>query len=114
MFIEFRSITKTFGGVTALRDVSLEIERAECHGLIGENGAGKSTLGKVLAGIHQPDHGAIYLDGARQAFSSPRDAHAAGIAIVHQELAFCPDLTVAENLCIGHYPRKLGLLLDRG
>ena len=61
-FIEFRSITKTFGGVTALDDVSLSIARGECHGLMGENGAGKSTLGKVLAAIHRPDSGAMLLD----------------------------------------------------
>jgi ribose transport system ATP-binding protein len=113
MFVELRSISKTFGGVTALKNVSLGIERGECHGLMGENGAGKSTLGKVLAGIHKPDSGEILIDGARQIFSSPRDARDAGIAMVHQELAFCPHLTVAENLCMGHYPKRFRLLLDR-
>jgi ABC-type sugar transport system ATPase subunit len=113
MFIEFRSITKTFGGVTALKEVTLGIERGECHGLIGENGAGKSTLGKVLAGIHKPNRGGIFIDGVRHVFTTPRDAMNAGIAMVHQELAFCPDLTIAENLCLGHYPRRFGLVLDR-
>jgi ABC-type sugar transport system ATPase subunit len=111
--IEFRSITKTFGGVTALRDVTLKIERGECHGLMGENGAGKSTLGKVLAGIYRPDSGQIVISGKRQSFISPRDAMQTGVAMVQQELAFCPDLSVAENLCMGHYPRRFGVVLNR-
>jgi ABC-type sugar transport system ATPase subunit len=112
-FIRFNSVTKTFGGVTALAEVSFGIARGECHGLMGENGAGKSTLGKVLAGIHLPDTGGFEIDGVAQSFSSPRDALRAGVAMVHQELAFCPDLSVAENLCLGRYPRRLGgLLLD--
>lgn len=110
MFIEFQGITKTFGGVTALRNVSLGIEKGECHGLMGENGAGKSTLGKVLAGIHKPDGGTMEIDGKRHIFASPRDAMKAGVAMVHQELAFCPELSVAENLCMGNYPGRLGLL----
>ncbi len=113
MFIEFRSITKTFGGVTALKDVTLGIERGECHGLMGENGAGKSTLGKILAGIHKPNRGEIFIDGVRHVFTTPRDAMNTGVAMVHQELAFCPDLSVAENLCLGHYPRRFGIVLDR-
>src|SRR5438067_63016 len=112
-FIQFRAITKTFGGVTALKDVTLAIGRGECHGLMGENGAGKSTLGKVLAGIHKPDSGEMIIDGQPHFFSSPGEAMAAGVAMVHQELAFCPDLSVAENLCMGRYPRKFGVLLDR-
>jgi len=112
--IEFRRITKTFAGVTALDAVSFSVGRGECHGLMGENGAGKSTCGKVLAGIYGPDSGAILIDGVEQHFSSPADARAAGIGMVHQELAFCADLSVAENLCMGSYPRrKLGLRIDR-
>ena len=112
-FIQFRSITKTFGGVTALNDVTFNIGKGECHGLMGENGAGKSTLGKDLAGIHKSDSGDLVIDGTTHVFSSPRDAMNASIAMVHQELAFCPDLSVAENLCMGQYPRKNGILLDR-
>jgi ABC-type sugar transport system ATPase subunit len=113
-FIQFRGITKTFGGVTALDEVSFGIARGECHGLMGENGAGKSTLGNVLAGIHKPDAGELLIDGVPHRFGSPRAALAAGVAMVHQELAFCPDLSIAENLCMGHYPRRWGgLLLDR-
>src|SRR6185437_224169 len=73
----------------------------------------KSTLGKVLAGIHRPDSGTIILDGKPQSFYSPRDAAQCGVGMVHQELAFCPDLTVAENLCLGRYPRRAGLFVDR-
>ena len=109
MLVEFDRITKTFAGVTALDGVSVSIERGECHALMGENGAGKSTLGKILAGIHRTDGGAIRIDGREVSFRSPRDAARAGIGMVHQELAFCPDLSVAENLCMGMYPRRLGL-----
>src|SRR5947207_2634741 len=112
-FIEFQNLTKTFAGVTALDDVSLQVERGECHALMGENGAGKSTLGKILAGIHRPDSGSILIDGHAMSFRSPADAQKAGIGMVHQELAFCPDLSVAENLCMGQYPRRFGLILNR-
>jgi ABC-type sugar transport system ATPase subunit len=112
-FIRFKDITKTFGGVVALKDVSLDVARGECHGLMGENGAGKSTLGKVLAGIHKPDSGEMSVDGKLYQFNSPRDAMDAGVAMVHQELAFCKDLSVAENLSMGHYPRKLGVMVDK-
>ncbi len=113
-FIAFRRITRTFAGVTALDDVSLTISRGECHGLMGENGAGKSTLGKVLAGIHRPDQGEIVIGGKTHVFRSPREAQSVGIGMVHQELAFCPDLSVAENLCLGHYPRKCGFVSRAG
>jgi ABC-type sugar transport system ATPase subunit len=112
-FVQFSHITKRFAGVTALSDVSLSITRGECHGLMGENGAGKSTLGKILAGIHRPDEGEILIDDVRQEFSSPADALRAGVGMVHQELAFCPDLSVAENLCMGQYPRRMRLLVNR-
>src|ERR1700744_5557972 len=112
-FIQFRGVTKTFGGVTALKDVTLAIGRGECHALMGENGAGKSTLGKVLAGIHRADGGTIRIDGTECTFGSPADAIRAGVGMVHQELAFCPDLSIAENLSMGRYPRRLGLLLNR-
>jgi ribose transport system ATP-binding protein len=112
-FIYFSSISKAFVGVKALDDVSLTVERGECHGLMGENGAGKSTLGKILAGIHKPDAGEIRIDGQPQHFNSPRDAVRAGIGMVHQELSFCPDLSVAENLSLSQYPRRLGVFTDR-
>ncbi len=111
--LRFDAIAKRFGGVTALAGVSFSIARGECHGLMGENGAGKSTLGKILAGIHHPDEGSITVDGSPVTFRSPRDAIRAGIGMVHQELAFCPDLTVAENLCLGRYPRRGRWFADR-
>jgi ABC-type sugar transport system ATPase subunit len=111
--VEFDNITKVFGGTVALEGVSLAVGEGECHALMGENGAGKSTLGKVLAGIHQPDGGMVRVRGAGHTFASPREALLAGIGMVHQELAFCPDLSVAENLSLGRYPKRWGFLLDR-
>lgn len=112
-FLDFRGISKRFPGVLALDAVSFSIERGTCHALIGENGAGKSTLGKILAGIYQPDEGSILLDGKEVAPKNPLDARKHGIAIVHQELAFCPNLSVAENLCLGDLPRKFGVVNQR-
>src|SRR4051812_16705204 len=108
--IALRGITKRFPGMVALDDVSLSIERGSCHAICGENGAGKSTLGKILAGIHAPDAGEMLLDGAPVHFASPRDAIASGVAMVHQELAFCSNMSVGENLCLGALPRKRGLV----
>jgi ABC-type sugar transport system ATPase subunit len=107
-FLEFKSITKRFPGVLALDKVSLSIERGHCHALIGENGAGKSTLGKILAGVYTADSGEILLDGKVIHPMDPLAARRLSIAMVHQELAFCPNLTVAENLCLGELPRFLG------
>jgi ABC-type sugar transport system ATPase subunit len=107
-FLEFKNITKRFPGVFALDDVSLTIERGHCHALMGENGAGKSTLGKILAGVYTADSGEILLDGKAIRPTDPLAARRLGIAMVHQELAFCPNLSVAENLCLGELPRFLG------
>ena len=108
--VRFEKITRRFPGVQALTDVSLEIAAGSCHALCGENGAGKSTLGKVLAGIHKPDSGRLFIQGREVHFDSPRDALAAGVGMVHQELAFCENLSVAENLCLGSLPTRGGLL----
>lgn len=107
-FLSFQSITKRFPGVIALDRVSFEVERGSCHALIGENGAGKSTLGKILAGVYTPDGGEIRLEGRIIHPTNPLAARKLGIAMVHQELAFCPNLTVAENLCLGDLPRVAG------
>src|SRR3974390_3114015 len=107
-FLAFKSITKRFPGVLALDGVSFEIERGSCHALIGENGAGKSTLGKILAGVYVADEGEILLEGKTIFAPNPLAARKLGIAMVHQELAFCPNLTVAENLCLGDMPRRMG------
>src|ERR1051325_3460987 len=106
--LSFRGITKRFPGVLALDGVSFEVERGSCHALIGENGAGKSTLGKILAGVYVADEGEIHLDGQPVRPPNPLAARKLGIAMVHQELAFCPNLTVAENLCLGDLPRRAG------
>src|SRR6266568_4333708 len=109
-FLAFRSITKRFPGVLALDGVSFDIERGSCHALVGENGAGKSTLGKILAGVYIADEGDIQIDGKPFQASTPLAARKQGIAMVHQELAFCPNLSVAENLCLGDLPRHAGWL----
>jgi ABC-type sugar transport system ATPase subunit len=98
--VRFECITKRFPGIVALNNVSLSIMKGACHGLVGENGAGKSTLGKVLAGIYPSDGGQVYVDGKPVRFSGPRAALDAGIGVVHQELSFCENMTVAENLCL--------------
>src|SRR5215216_4384205 len=109
-FLTFVGITKRFPGVLALNGVSFEIERGSCHALVGENGAGKSTLGKILAGVYVADEGQILFEDQPLSVTNPLAARKLGIAMVHQELAFCPNLTVAENLCLGDLPRRAGWL----
>jgi len=113
--LELEAISKTFGGVHALRHVDFTLERGEIHGLVGENGAGKSTLMKIIAGVHVGFEGTMRLDGREIRFASPRDARDAGIGMVHQELATVRDLTVAENVYLGAQPvNRLGLIDWRG
>ena len=105
-------ISKRFLGTQALDNVSITLQAGEVHALIGENGAGKSTLIKILGGVHQPDAGAIQIDGAPRRFASPRDALAAGIVIIPQEMRIVPAQTVAENVLLGQLPtRRLGGIL---
>jgi ABC-type sugar transport system ATPase subunit len=104
--LEMRGIAKKFAAVTALDAVDFEVRAGEVHALVGENGAGKSTLIKILSGALAPDAGAIILDGAPVSFASPRDAQAAGIATIHQELTRIPELSIAENLFLGREPRR--------
>lgn len=111
--VRFEAITKRFPGVLALSGVSLEVAPGTVHALCGENGAGKSTLGRILAGIHTADSGRIILDGEHVRFDTPRDAQAAGVGMVHQELAFCANLSVAENLCLGSLPARRGFVSRR-
>ena len=110
--VRCEGLSKRFPGVLALDGVSLELAAGSCHGLVGENGAGKSTLGKILAGIYAPDAGTLYLDGRPVRFGSPREALQAGVAVVHQELSFCENLSVAENLCLEDLPHR-GPFLSR-
>ena len=109
--LELRGITKAFGGVEALRGVDFALSAGEIHGLVGENGAGKSTLMKIIAGVHPEFSGHFLLDGQETRFRSARDARAAGIAMVHQELSVAPDLTVSENVFLGSQPtNRFGLV----
>jgi ribose transport system ATP-binding protein len=102
--LELQGITKSFGGVEALRGVDFALYAGEIHGLVGENGAGKSTLMKIIAGLHPEFSGRFLVDRQEKRFRSARDAHAAGIAMVHQELSVALDLTVAENVFLGNQP----------
>ncbi len=97
-----RGIEKRFGGVHALKGVDFELQAGEVHAVLGENGAGKSTLMNVLSGVVAPDGGSITLDGSPVAFTSPREAQAAGIAMIPQELDLVPGLDIAANLFLGH------------
>jgi ribose transport system ATP-binding protein len=102
--LELERISKTFGGVAALREVDFALAEGEIHGLVGENGAGKSTLMKIIAGVHADYAGEMRIDGTPVHFSSPRAALAAGIGMVHQELSAAPALSVAENVYLGVQP----------
>jgi ABC-type uncharacterized transport system ATPase subunit len=99
--IEARGIVKTFPGVLADDHVDFDLRRGEVHALLGENGAGKSTLMNILAGLYQPDAGEVLIDGAPVSFSSPRDAIAAGLGMVHQHFTLVPSQTVTENILLG-------------
>jgi ABC-type sugar transport system ATPase subunit len=103
--LEMHRISKRFGPVLALSDVSFRVRRGTVHALCGENGAGKSTLVKILAGVYQPDHGTIELNHRRRSFAFPADAIKAGISMIYQELDLAEDLTVAENIFLGAEPR---------
>jgi ABC-type sugar transport system ATPase subunit len=110
--IELRGATKSFAGVTVLNNVSFDMRPGEVHALLGENGAGKSTLIKIMSGLYQPDSGEILVNGNRMKFATPREAHAAGVATVHQELLLFPELTVAENVFLGQAPKTKWGTLD--
>lgn len=103
--LQMRGISKHFGRVQALSDVTFCVRPGTVHALCGENGAGKSTLVKILAGVHEPDAGVIELRGRPVRFLRPADALAAGISMIYQELGLAPDLTVAENIFLGAEPR---------
>ncbi|MBV9289242.1 MAG: sugar ABC transporter ATP-binding protein, partial [Hyphomicrobiales bacterium] len=110
--LEVRGIEKSFPGVRALSGVSFDVKGGEAHALVGENGAGKSTLIKIVSGVYQPDAGAILIDGRETHFATPEDAKRAGVATIYQELLLFPELTVAENIFLGHAPRARGGWLD--
>lgn len=103
--VEMKNICKAFGGVHALSDVHLQIAPGEIHALMGENGAGKSTMIKILSGAHCKDSGEIFLDGERVEIHNPKDGANAGVAVIYQEFALVPHLTVAENIFIDQLGR---------
>ncbi|KQT42965.1 D-ribose transporter ATP-binding protein [Aureimonas sp. Leaf454] len=110
--IALRALSKSFGPVQVLRGIDFDLKAGEVHALMGENGAGKSTMIRIMSGAHQPNEGTLEVDGAATRFSGPREAQARGIAVVHQELLLFPAMTVAENVFLGHAPRKANGLLD--
>ena len=106
-------ISKHYGGVKALENVGLTVERGRIHAVLGENGAGKSTLIKIMSGVVQPDSGVMEIEGTSVRFTNPADAMRAGIVTIFQELSLVPDLTVAENICSPEPPRRFGLINRR-
>ena len=109
--LSLSGITKTFPGVRALSDVSLNLFAGKVTALVGENGAGKSTVVKVLTGIYQPDAGDIQIAGQAVQFPDPQSAESAGVTAIHQETVLFDELSVAENIFLGHAPKgKCGLI----
>lgn len=106
-------VSKSFGPVTVIRDVSVDVHPGKVHCLLGENGAGKSTLIKMMSGIYQPDHGEVHIDGTPTRLSGPKDAEAHGIVTIHQELNLVPTMSVAENIMLGRTPARFGIV-NRG
>lgn len=112
--IQLRKLSKSFAGVRALRDVSLEIDKSEVHAICGENGAGKSTLIKIISGVVVPDAGEVLVDGRSFRAGNVQAAEAAGVAVLHQESTAFPDLNAIDNIFVGReITRAGGLLLDR-
>ncbi len=109
-FLSVQKLSKHYGGIAALENIDFEIEKAEVHGLVGENGAGKSTFIKILGGIVQAESGEVHLEDNSISFDSPIDSRDAGIAIIHQELSVLPDLNIIENIFMGRFPAKFGMI----
>lgn len=108
--LELKGVTKIFPGVKALNQVHFDLKKGEVHALMGENGAGKSTFIKVITGVHKAEEGEIFLDGLEVDFKGPKDAQAAGIAAVYQHPTSYPDLSVTENIFMGHEIIKKGII----
>ncbi|MFC6862845.1 ATP-binding cassette domain-containing protein [Halomicroarcula sp. GCM10025817] len=104
--IRVEDVVKTFGRITAVDGVTLDIEEGEIFALIGDNGAGKSTLMNILSGVHQATSGSMYVDGEAVSFSNPSEARAKGIETVYQDLALMDDLDIATNIFMGQFPMK--------
>jgi ABC-type sugar transport system ATPase subunit len=108
--LRLRGVSKAFGPVQALTGIDLDIPAGQVTALVGDNGAGKSTLIKTIAGIWEPDAGEVIWQGRPVHFRNPKDATAAGIATVYQDLALADNLDIVANMMLGHEPRRLGLL----
>ena len=111
--LSLAALTKSFGGITALRGVTFDVAPGSVHALLGENGAGKSTIVKIVSGMLLPDSGKIELDGEAIAFASPMEARASGVVAVYQDPKLFPHLDIAENIFMGHHPRGAGGLIAR-
>src|SRR5690349_5739220 len=108
--VEVEHITKRFGGVTALKDISLSLAPAAIHGLVGENGAGKSTLAKIVSGAISPDQGQLVVDGRPVRYRAPHDALRDGITIIAQEISLLPRRSVLRNVFLGREPHRTGIV----
>ena len=113
LLVQMQGISKSFSVTKALANVNFELKAGEVHALMGENGAGKSTLMKILAGVHIPDEGKIFIRGKEVKVEDPSAAKKLGIAFIHQELSIVPNMTVAENLALGNEPKTKWGFLDR-
>jgi ribose transport system ATP-binding protein len=112
-FLRLRGVGKRYGSTMVLRDVSLELAPGRCTALVGENGAGKSTLVAIMSGKISPSEGSMQVEGRPVTFRSPRDARARGIVVIPQELAYVPDLSVAENVVLANWPRRRPIAAQR-
>lgn len=111
--MELRNVSKHFGSVIALQDISIQVNPGEVHCLLGDNGAGKSTLIKILSGVHRPTEGEIFVEGNGVRFRSPRDAQELGIATLFQDLGMIPMMSIARNFFLGREPLRRRLLWSR-
>ena len=109
LILRTENICKSFNGIQVLKNVNLEIRKGEIHALMGENGAGKSTIIKIITGVYTKDDGEIYIDGQHVQINNRHDAAEAGISVIYQELSLVPELTVTENIFLGHEIMKRGL-----
>ena len=112
VLLEVRGLRKSFSGHVVLSGVDLSVMAGEVHAIVGENGAGKSTLIKLLAGVHQPDAGQLFVEGRELRLSSPRSAFDHGIVVIHQELSLAPHLSAEENIFLGHFPKTRAGTID--
>lgn len=112
IILELKNINKSFGGINALNEVNISISKGDIHALVGENGAGKSTLIKILTGVYKKDKGSIILDGSKINLKNPMDARKKGIVAIYQELSLIEELSVGQNIFLGHEPirnKKIGI-----